>query len=143
MNTLDNKPADTRSNDAINRDGSYNEMEDQHVSTRSFRSSWNAFKLSTEDAFHRLSSDLSNLSRRGVDVTADDRTRTLEGLQLQLTNIRNSFHAFNFGIDANPNDPNAPKDSKGDDRRNLGQTAYYDSDPLGTVENYKKSDSNK
>jgi hypothetical protein len=115
-NTLDNRPYDTRTNDELNRAQTYTEVT---VPTRHLRASLNAFKMATEDAFHKLSVDISNLSRPATIPTDPNVIReTFEGLQMQLRNIRNSFHSFNFGL----NEP-------------LETDVVYDRDPL----NYKRA----
>jgi hypothetical protein len=145
-NTLDNRPSDPRSNDEVNRASSsrYNEAIDG-PSTHGLRSAFNEFKVATEAAFQRLSTDISSLGRSStVHANPADRLAAYEGLQSQLRNIRNSFHAFDFGLDASttPYGGNNPDPYTGEADPRTGQDSLARRNPQGTVADYRESDPN-
>lgn len=117
-NTLDNRPPDPRTNDELNRAQG---APIPHVPIREVRSKFNEFKMNIEAAFHKLSTDIANLGRSNYDPNTN-RFQAMEGLQAQLTHIRNAFHAFDFG-----EDPNANPDV-------VQNRTIYDRDPLGNAE---------
>ena len=125
VNTLDTRPEDQRSNDEINRASRTNEL----PATRHMRSAINAFKMETESAFHKLSTDISNLGRSTASINnPTERLQAFEGLQEQLRNIRNSFHNFNFGADESVEPVPVTR------RSDVVNRTVYDNDPLKTAE---------
>lgn len=107
----------------------------ENIPTKQLRTSINEFKVNTEAAFHKLSSDISTYGRADSFTTdPGERLSVFEGLQEQLRNIRNSFHEFNFGLDK----PLVPSDENESDDA-INHTTEYDRDPLKTAEENLRS----